>query len=222
LRIRVILKSSIRWVRTPIGRSASAKHGTKRSRTSRRESAGTLLVDGGELEIANAEAFAQGVTASVVAGQYEVTFTVAHLGAKETHDYEEYVSHAFVVLQGNGGVTTIEPLTDAHGVELGVVASEIAFAKPGFFSRLPVTTLAAGPCGRAIFSSPKLLKQSPSTESRCGLLTMVRGPQFFSARARGEKTIRCSGWPMRMETPSASCSTFSWTTDLGSLPELAR
>lgn len=103
---------------------------------SRRETAGTLLVDGGELEISNAEAFAQGVTASVVAGQYEVTFTVAHLGAEETHDYEEYVSHAFVVLQGNRGVTAIEPLTDAHGVELGVVASQIAFAKPGVLQQI--------------------------------------------------------------------------------------
>ena len=103
---------------------------------SRRESAGTLLVDGGELEIANADSPEQSVTAPVVAGQYEVMFTVVHLGAEETHDYEEYVSHAFVVLQGNGGVTTIEPLTDAHGVELGVMASQIAFAKPGVLQQI--------------------------------------------------------------------------------------
>lgn len=103
---------------------------------SRRESAGTIWIDEGLLEISNADSPEQSVTVQVVPGRYEVIFTVAHLGSNETYDYEEHVSHAFVLLEGNRRVAAIEPFIDDHDVELGLEACEVAFAKPGVLQRL--------------------------------------------------------------------------------------
>ncbi|MBB5712997.1 hypothetical protein [Sphingomonas xinjiangensis] len=96
---------------------------------SRRESAGTIPIEDGLLSVAEADTPGNSVTAVVVPGSYEVTFTVAHMGAEETYDYLEYVSHAFVLLEGRRNVALIEPLADENGVELGLNASWVAFAR---------------------------------------------------------------------------------------------
>lgn len=103
---------------------------------SRRESAGTIWIDDGLLEISNADSPNKSVTVKVAPGRYEVLFTVAHLGSNETYDYEEYVSHAFVLLEGNTRVAAIEPFIDDHDVELGLEACEVAFGRPGVLRRL--------------------------------------------------------------------------------------
>lgn len=102
---------------------------------SRRESAGTILVEAGQLEISNANTPSQSRTVQVVPGQYEVILTVAHMGSKKRYDYEEHVSHAVVLLEGNGDVTAIEPLTDGFGIEIGLETYEVAFAEQGVLQR---------------------------------------------------------------------------------------
>src|SRR5688572_27120608 len=79
---------------------------------SRRELAGTVPVSDGRLVIADPNSPGQAVTAQVGHGEYEVVLTIAHLGSKETHDFEEHVSHAYALLRDNNGVVAIEPLTD--------------------------------------------------------------------------------------------------------------
>lgn len=112
----------------------------------RQEWAGTIPIPDGELVIADPNGFlgilprratdSYAVTAHVPAGEYEVVVIVAHEGAEETHDYEEHVSHAFALLRDNKGVTTIEPLTDENGVELGVLASTVVFAGAGVMPQI--------------------------------------------------------------------------------------
>lgn len=103
---------------------------------SRRESAGTIQLHEGLLQIADGMSPEQGITAQVIAGQYEVILTIAHLGAEETYDYEEHVSHAFILLKDKRHVAEIEPLTDEHGVELGVEAYTVAFSANGALQQL--------------------------------------------------------------------------------------
>lgn len=98
---------------------------------SRREAAGTISIGNGLLSIAEAREPENAISAQVVLGQYAVTFTVVHMGAEETYDYEEYVSHAFALLEGNRGVALIEPLTDENGIGLCINAYDIAFASDG-------------------------------------------------------------------------------------------
>lgn len=102
----------------------------------RREPAGTIPVADGQLVIADPNAPENAVTAHVTAGEYEVVLTVAHVGAEETHDYEEYVSHAFALLRDNTGVAAIEPLTDENGVELWVEGAIVAFAGAGVMTQI--------------------------------------------------------------------------------------
>jgi len=103
---------------------------------SRREMAGTIPIEDGLLSVAEANTPENAVTATVVPGSYKVTFTVAHMGAEETYDYEEDVSHAFVLLEGERSVALIEPLTDENGIELGVNAYAVAFARAGVLSQI--------------------------------------------------------------------------------------
>ena len=103
---------------------------------SRRETAGTVPIGDGLLSVAKADTPANAVTVTVVPGHYEVTFTVAHSGAEETYDYVEYISHAFVLLEGNRNVALIEPLTDENGVELGLNAYGVAFARAGVLQEI--------------------------------------------------------------------------------------
>jgi hypothetical protein len=103
---------------------------------SRRQSAGIVPVRDGRLLIAESSAPEKGVTADMVPGDYEVVLTIAHLGAEESGDYEEHVSHAFALLCGNDGVAAIEPLTDEGGTELGVEAVWMVFAGTGVVERL--------------------------------------------------------------------------------------
>ena len=112
----------------------------------RQERAGTIPIPHGELVIADPELAlgrlvgrainSDSVTARVTAGEYEVVVTVAYQGAEETNDYTEHVSHAFALLRGNKGVTTIEPLTDENGVELGVEGSTLAFSGSGVMAQI--------------------------------------------------------------------------------------
>lgn len=101
-----------------------------------RETAGIIPVGNGLLSIAEANTPPNAVTAQVMPGQYEVTLIIAHMGAEETYDYEEHVSHAFALMQDNGGVALIEPLTDQHGVELGLDAYGMAFAAAGVLEEI--------------------------------------------------------------------------------------
>jgi hypothetical protein len=103
---------------------------------SRRETAGTIRIEDGLLSIADAVTPDSALTAIVVPGHYEVTFTVAHSGADETSDYEEHVSHAFVLLEGARKVALIEPLTDEDGIELVVDAYAVAFARAGVLQEI--------------------------------------------------------------------------------------
>src|SRR3546814_3437360 len=89
-----------------------------------------IWIDEGSLEISNADSPNQSVTVQVVPGRYEVLFTVAHRGSNETYDYEEHVSHAFVLLESHARVAAIEPFIGDHDVELGLEVCEVAFAKP--------------------------------------------------------------------------------------------
>lgn len=118
------------WTR----RMREAWHGTLIN--SRRETAGVIPVGTGKLSIAEADTPENAVTVQAVSGQYEVTLTVAHIGAEETYDYEEHISHAFALLRDNGGVTLIEPLTDEHGNELSVNAFRFAFAGAGVLKEI--------------------------------------------------------------------------------------
>lgn len=103
---------------------------------SRREVAGTILINDGQLAISEADTPDNAVTVQVVPGEYEVTFVIAHVGAKGTGDYEEHVSHAFALLKGSQQVTSIEPLTDEHEIELGIDAYTIAFAAAGVLQQI--------------------------------------------------------------------------------------
>ncbi len=98
---------------------------------SRREEAGSIELAEGLLAILDAHSPQNGVNVGVAPGRYEVVLTVAHLGSEKTYDYEEHVSHAFLLLAGQGNVAMIEPVTDEHGAELWVQAHAIAFAAPG-------------------------------------------------------------------------------------------
>jgi len=112
----------------------------------RQERAGTIPVPQGELVIADPNLAlglltrrainSDSVTAHVTAGEYEVVLTVAYSGAEETNDYEERLSHAFALLRDNKGVSTIEPLTDENGVELGVEGSTVAFSGAGVMAQI--------------------------------------------------------------------------------------
>jgi hypothetical protein len=103
---------------------------------SRRETAGIIPVGNGLLSIVEAHSPENAITAQVVPGKYEITLTIAHMGAEETYDYEEHVSHAFALLQDNRDVASIEPLTDEHGVELRVDAHGVAFAGAGILQEI--------------------------------------------------------------------------------------
>jgi hypothetical protein len=103
---------------------------------SRRETAGIIPVDNGLLSIMEAHSPKNAITAQVVPGKYEITLTIAHMGAEETYDYEEHVSHAFALLQDNRDVASIEPLTDENGIELRVDAYEVAFAGAGVLQEI--------------------------------------------------------------------------------------
>src|SRR3546814_4570970 len=80
-------------------------------------SAGMILIGEGSLKISNADSPKQSVTVQVVPGRYEVLFSVAHRGSNETYDYEEHVSHAFVLLESHARVAAIEPFIGDHDVE---------------------------------------------------------------------------------------------------------
>jgi hypothetical protein len=132
---------------------------------SRRKSAGTIPVDDGRLVIADLSSPEQTVTAQVTPGTYEIILTIAHLGAEETHDYEEHVSHAFALLSGNKAVSVIEPMADESGTEVGVeVTSTMAFASDGVLQQIADV----GPVGR-IWTMRDLrgLKSAVADESGC-------------------------------------------------------
>ena len=103
---------------------------------SRREAAGTIPIADGQLVIADPNSPEAAATAHVIAGEYDVVLTVAHLGSEETYDYEEHISHAFALLRDNKGVAEIEPLTDENGTELGVEGAIVAFAGEGVIPRI--------------------------------------------------------------------------------------
>ena len=103
---------------------------------SRRQSAGALPISDGRLHIGDTNAPEQGVTADVVPGDYEVVLTIAHLGAEESGDYEEHVSHAFALLRGTDAVALIEPMKAEGGTEIFIEVVRMAFAGTGAFERL--------------------------------------------------------------------------------------
>lgn len=103
---------------------------------SRRLPAGTIPIPDGQLLVFDVLSPEQGVGADVVAGDYEVVLTVAHLGAEESGDYEEHISHAFALLRGHDAVALIEPITTKDGTELYVEAFQLAFAGTGVVERL--------------------------------------------------------------------------------------
>nr|WP_144033713.1 hypothetical protein [Sphingomonas laterariae] len=137
---------------------------------SRRESAGIIAVMEGRLVIADPNNSEGAITAEVVAGEYEVVLTVAHLGSEATYDYEEYVSHAFALRRDNEGVTTIEPLTDEHGTELGVEGTITTFAGEGVIARI-----AADYPDLRIWTIPRLLS-AVSPEANLPDSKSVRAP----------------------------------------------
>lgn len=98
---------------------------------SRREVAGTLPIPHGRLHIGDADAPERGVTVEVVAGEYEVVLTIAHLGSEAEGTYEEHVSHAQVLLSGAAAIASIEPLTAEDGSERCVEARTMTFAGAG-------------------------------------------------------------------------------------------
>lgn len=103
---------------------------------SRREPAGSVSISDGLLTITKADVFETGTTVQVAPGEYQITLVIAHSGAEETYDYEEHVSHVFALLQGEQNVVSIEPLEDEHGVELGIIAYAVAFARAGVFQQI--------------------------------------------------------------------------------------
>lgn len=102
----------------------------------RRESAGAIPIADGQLVIADPNSPIKAVNTHVIAGEYEVVLTVAHLGSEDTYDFEEHISHAVALLRDNKGVTTIEPLTDEKGVELGLDGSLAVFAGAGVIEQI--------------------------------------------------------------------------------------
>lgn len=98
---------------------------------SRRETAGAIQVPEGLLSVTEADIPESGITVTVAPGRYDVMFTVAHLGSAETYDYEEHISHAFVLLDSDREVSLIEPLTDEDGIELSIDAYSVAFSPAG-------------------------------------------------------------------------------------------
>ncbi len=103
---------------------------------SRQEQAGVVPVADGRLHIGDPDASESGITVNVVPGDYEVVLTIAHLGAEATGDYEEKVSHVWIVRRGSDEIASIEPLTDAGGEELGVKTSLMAFSAAGVAEQL--------------------------------------------------------------------------------------
>ncbi len=99
----------------------------------RREPAGVIPITDGQLVIADPNSPDKAVNTHVIAGEYDVVLTVAHLGSE---DFEEHITHAVALLRDNKGVTTIEPLTDAKGVELGLDGSLAVFANAGVIEQI--------------------------------------------------------------------------------------
>lgn len=103
---------------------------------SRQQSAGTIPIPDGRLLVADEISPEQGLVVDLVAGEYEVVLTIAHVGNEESGDYDENVSHAWALWCGDVGTVSIAPLTDDDGVELGVDAASMIFAGTGVVERL--------------------------------------------------------------------------------------
>lgn len=103
---------------------------------SRRQSAGMLPILDGRLHVSDSNAPERGITAEVVAGEYEVVLTIAHLGDEASCDYEEHVSHAHALLRGIDAVASIEPMITDGGMEIFVEAVRMAFAGTGVIEQV--------------------------------------------------------------------------------------
>jgi hypothetical protein len=112
---------------------------------SRRATAGTLPVADGRLLVGSPSVPDRVVAAEVVPGDYEVVVTVAHLGRRQTVDYEERVSHAFALLRGSeGAVALVEPLAAADGTEVFIDSVLTAFAGVGVAARIAEEQMSGG------------------------------------------------------------------------------
>ena len=103
---------------------------------SRRQSAGVLPIPNGRLHVSDSTKPEQGLTVQVVAGDYEVVLTIAHLGSEAEGDYEEHVSHAHALLRGADAIATIEPMTNDDGSEVFVEAVWMGLSGPGVIEQL--------------------------------------------------------------------------------------
>lgn len=103
---------------------------------SRQQSAGAIPITDGRLHIGEVSDPDQGVTARVVAGEYEIVLTIAHRGDEASGDYEEQVSHAYALLRGTDTVALIEPMTTDDETEIFVEAGTMAFAGAGVIEQI--------------------------------------------------------------------------------------
>jgi hypothetical protein len=103
---------------------------------SRREEAGTIVLARGLLAVDDADRPRDVLAIPVIPGAYRLALTIAHRGTKEAFDYDEGVSHAFLTLDGDHEVATIEPWLDDNGTRLEVNAYTFAFAVAGVLPQL--------------------------------------------------------------------------------------